>query len=45
MNNFLDGKRFLLGDTVCDEDASVFGTVSQFVYAETGTLNQFIESN
>lgn len=45
MNNFLDGRKFLLGDKPCNEDAAVFGLVAQMVYTESGTLNKFIKSN
>lgn len=44
LNDFLEGKKFLIGDKPCNEDASVFGAVAQTVYTETGTLNQFIMS-
>jgi len=41
---FLRGKRFLLGDKPCNEDAAVFGIVAQFVYTDSGTLNKFINN-
>lgn len=44
INDFLDGKKFLLGDKPCNEDAALFGMLCQLVYHETGPMNQFIKS-
>lgn len=45
LNDFLEDKKFLIGDRPCNEDASVFGIFAQFVYSENGTLNKYIMSN
>lgn len=43
LNEFLAGKKFLLGDKPCNEDAAVFGIVAQMVYTDTSSLNTFIK--
>jgi len=42
LNTFIGNKRFLLGDQCCNEDASLFGMICQYVYHETGPLHHFI---
>lgn len=44
LNDFLEGKKFLLGDEPCNEDAAVFGMMCQFLYHEKGPMNQYILS-
>ena len=44
MNDFLDGKKFLLGDRPCNEDSALFGMICQLIYHETGPFNQFVKS-
>lgn len=43
MNDFLAGKKYLIGDKPCNEDASVFGQVAQIIYTNNGILNKFIK--
>lgn len=45
LNEFLAGKKYLLGDKPCNEDSSVFGIVAQMIFTECGTINKFITSN
>ena len=44
LNDFLEDKKYLLGDRPCNEDASLFGIFAQFIYAYNGTLNKYILS-
>ena len=44
LNEFLAGKKYLIGDSPCNEDAAIFGIVAQIVYTENGTLSNFIKS-
>lgn len=44
LNSFLTGKKYLLGNECCNEDASIFGMISQYIYHETGPLHHYIMS-
>lgn len=41
---FLGNKKYLLGDQFCNEDAAVFGMISQLVYNDNNELTDFIKS-
>ena len=40
LETFMGGKKFLMGDRVCNEDASLFGMVAQLVNHDRGPFNQ-----
>ncbi len=43
MNEFLAGKKFLTGDQVCNEDASVFGLLVQIIYVDSDSpIQEFL---
>ena len=44
LDSFIGNKTFLMGDKPCNEDASIFGNISQGVYNAKGPLNDFIMS-
>ena len=39
--NFLGNKKYLMGDTICNEDASMFGLLAQVINHDRGPLNKF----
>lgn len=39
---FLKGKKFLMGDQVCNEDASMFGILCQAVYHDRGPMHTYV---
>jgi hypothetical protein len=41
---FLGGKKFLMGDKPCNEDASIFGIIVQAINHDRGPINRFIMS-
>ena len=41
---FLGNKKYLLGDQFCNEDAAVFGMISQLLYNDNNELTAFIKS-
>ncbi len=44
IEQFLSGKKFLMGDKVCNEDASLFGILCQCVYHDRGPLNEYVKN-
>jgi hypothetical protein len=44
INDYIGNKKFIMGDEICDLDASVFGMLTQFVYHDKGPINHFINS-
>ena len=44
LENFIANKKFLMGDQVCNEDASIFGHVAQLINHDRGPLNNFLMS-
>lgn len=44
ISNFIGEKKFLLGDQVCNEDASIFGILCQIMYHDKSPLNEFLMS-
>ncbi len=36
------GKKFLMGDRVCNEDASIFGLMAQVINHDRGIFNKFV---
>jgi hypothetical protein len=45
LEDFVNGKKYLMGDKVCNEDASVFGGLAQVVNHDRGPLNEYLMSN
>ena len=43
LNDFIGNKKFLLGDKVCDEDAALFGMLSQLVYHDRTFLHNYLK--
>lgn len=41
---FIGGKKFLMGERVCNEDASIFGVLAQLINHDRGPLNQHLMS-
>jgi hypothetical protein len=45
LNEFIGGKKYLMGEKVCNEDASIFGNLVQIIYFNTDSpLCQFLKS-
>lgn len=44
INDFIGEKKFLMGEKVCNEDASLFGGLCQIMYHDKGPLNEFLMS-
>ena len=44
IETFLEGKIFLMGNTLCNEDASLFGILCQVMFNDRGVLNQYLKS-
>jgi hypothetical protein len=44
IETFLNGKKFLMGEKVCNEDASIFGVLCQVVFHDSGPLYCFTMS-
>ncbi|CAF0848520.1 unnamed protein product [Brachionus calyciflorus] len=45
LEDFLDGKKYLFGDAICNEDIVLFSFITQLVYYDKGKLNQFLNQN
>ena len=41
IENFLGNKKYLMGDAICNEDASVFGLLAQAINHDRGPINKF----
>ena len=41
---FLEGKKFLMGNKPCNEDASLFGMLCQVMFNDKSILNQYLKS-
>ena len=44
INSFIGDKMFLLGEQVCDADASLFGVLCELRGHNRGPLNQYLNS-
>jgi hypothetical protein len=44
INTFIGNKKFLMGDTPCNEDASMFGILCQVKFNDRGRLNEYLNS-
>ena len=44
INSFIGDKVFLLGEQICDTDASLFGVLSELRVHNRGPLNQYLIS-
>lgn len=44
LNDFLEGKKYLIGEKPCNEDAAVFGQICQIIYHERGPMYYYIKS-
>ena len=42
LEQFLGNKKFLMGDQVCNEDASIFGMVATVIDHDRGPFNQHV---
>lgn len=42
LETFMSGKKFLMGDKVCNEDASVFGHLCQGMYHSKGPMHDYL---
>ncbi|RNA17306.1 failed axon connections -like protein [Brachionus plicatilis] len=42
LEDFLNGKKYLFGDNICNEDVVLFCFVAQLVYYDNGPLRQFL---
>ena len=40
--DFLGNKKYLMGDRICNEDASIFGGIAQVVNHDRGPFNKYI---
>ena len=45
LNSFIGDKRFLLGDRVCDADASLFAMLAQIYFSDRKTQHNYLISN
>lgn len=45
IEDFLKGKKFLMGEKVCNEDATLFGHLVQGIYHDRGPMHQFVICN
>ena len=45
INNFIGDKKYLLGDKVCDTDATLFGLLCQIWCHDRKTLNTHLTKN
>ncbi|CAF0823443.1 unnamed protein product [Brachionus calyciflorus] len=45
LEDFPDGKRYLFGDTICNEDVVLFSFIAQLIYYDKGVLNNFLIEN
>ena len=44
IEKFIDGKKYIMAEKVCNEDASLFGVICQCIYHDRGPLNQYVNS-
>ncbi len=42
IETFLNGKKFLMGDQICNEDASMFALLATAIYHDRTSLNKYI---
>jgi hypothetical protein len=44
LNDYIDNKKYFMGDQATDIDACIFGMICQFIYHDKGPLNIYIKS-
>ena len=44
IETLLGGKKFLMGDQICNEDASIFATIAQVINHDRGPFNDYYKS-
>ena len=44
LENFIDNKKYLMGEKICNEDASVFGLLAQAINHDSGPINKYLMS-
>jgi len=44
IETFIGSKKFLMGEQVCNEDASLFGMLCQVVFHDRGPFNTYVSS-
>lgn len=42
VEDFIGNKKFLMGDRICNEDASLFGMLCQVIYHDKGPFNKYV---
>ena len=44
INDYIENKKYLTGETVCNEDAALFGVLSLLIYQDCGKITDYVKN-